>query len=113
MITVGYIRQNLDHLDDDLLMYSSDYTREYTIELFNKGYTNMFNPITGFYCEGNLTAEFSFKNTAKPETLVELHAAIDRYYLSDNIELERDVEDGFVYSTYKHCFYDDKIIVFA
>lgn len=113
MITVGYIKQNLNHLDDDLLVYSSDYTREYTIELFNNGYISMFNPITEFYYEGSLTANFSFSNKSIPTTLGELHAAIDQHYLSDNIEFERDVEDGFVFEAYKHCFYDDKVIVFA
>ena len=114
MITAGYIRQNLDHLDDDLLMYSSCYSIEGSIEILNNGNINDFEAINGIhYNESSIIADYSFDNIYKPETIGELHAIIDQYYASNNVEMGRYIDDGYVYATYKHCFYNDKVIVFV
>lgn len=109
MITKKYIKEHFSNIPIDTPLYNSDYD-SVTIIKYLDGIENFnpLNPIVTIY-EDDGECEFGgndFILTVK-----------DLFDISENFEgeiaLNRDVEDRFVFSNYKHwLYYKDKLIFY-
>lgn len=91
----------------DAIILNSSWYPNYTAE--NIEDIDKFEPILDFYGEySTITAHFDFNGeSSKAITLEQL---IDKG-LPMTSTIERDVEDGYVYSNYDNIVYTEKIIV--
>jgi len=107
--TLGELIEETEGLSDDVLVLDSCYTENHTVERVN---TDNFNQIGGIYKEGCSMIDYTFGG----QTEDSLRLKDLRKFAQENPELltkpiERDVEDGYVYSAYDNFVYNAKRLI--
>lgn len=107
--TLGELIEETEDLSDDVLILNSCYTEDYTTEKID---TEKFNQIRGIYKQAYSVIDYTFEG----QTEHTLRLKDLRQFAQENAELltkpvERDVEDGYVYSAYDNFVYNDKRLV--
>lgn len=107
--TLGELIEETEDLSDDVLILNSCYTEDYTLEKID---IEKFDQIIGIYKEAYSVIQYIFFGEA--DNSLRLKDLIK--FAQENPELltkpiERDVEDGYVYSAYDNFVYNDKRLI--
>jgi len=107
--TLGELIGETEDLLDDVLVLNSCYTEAYNIEKID---TEKFDQIRGIYNDTYSVVDYVFGG----QTEDSLRLKDLRKFAQENPELltkpiERDVEDGYVYSAYDSFVYNDKRLI--
>ena len=110
-ITLFHIMSMIrDIATPDTKFYESAYTLEYTSDMLTKGETSFLDPIKDMYNEETeVVAVSSMCHTDEPITFIEFVDLFNK--LPQNVPIERDVEDGYVYNKFTYIFYNGNTVV--
>jgi len=115
MINKQYIIEHFSNLDPETILLSSGMTKEGTIMCLDGFYPmNYLDAITAIYpddgeVEYDQKGDVSIKNSLKLKDLLLL---ISKMKDNPNIFLNRDIEDGYTFSSYKEWIYYKNYLVF-
>lgn len=115
MITKEYIIEHFSKLDENLIILSSDYTSDHTHKLLSNDNIEDFNPVRNIYASDmEVYSDFSSLGTTGDYILKQLLELLPDMQDGNNMMcLNRDVEDGYVYSDYDYWTFNDKYLVLA
>lgn len=108
-----FILEVFSKLDENLILLSSDYTKDHSIKLLDKGEIDEFNAVLNVWVDDmEVETNLSIDGTEAKFTLKDLlKLTPEMQNNSPYMCLNRDVEDGFVYSDYDDYIYNDKYLV--
>lgn len=109
--TLGELFEVVVNCENNTKILNSCFTPEYTKQLLDKYDTGHFEPIDEFYLEGSktLTAVY-FNSDISDSNCLTIEELTDRNFPLD-CTIERDVEDGYVYSNYDNIVFNKNYIV--
>ena len=112
--TVEDFLQAVSICNEDAVIFNAFLNIEYIKNILNKNEQNLytiFEPIVGFYNKNsNIFVEYSFFNI-KTKTLKDFKEFIQKENIDLSIPLNRDVEEGFIFSNYYNIVFNENIIV--
>ena len=97
--------------ENDTKLLNSNFTPEYTKQLLEEYNTAHFEIIDEFYLESSKTlTAVSFNDDTGETNCITIEELTNKYFPLDST-IERDVDDGYVYSNYENIVFNKNYIV--
>lgn len=111
-LTVADLKSLVKEFDlKNQICMNSNFTEDYTVKLATTDSFDKFTPITMVHVdkyEVTFVADFNTKHTGK--TISEIYETLS--VTSDELEIERDVDDGYRFEAYEQVLITDNYLIF-